>query len=67
MSEVEWHLSVLAWNIFVVLSQWVQLFVEIGVHDLVSKVVVGLTLMPKVLWHCGHIKIVNHFFNYIIY
>ena len=44
MTKEEWHLGVLSWNIVVVLSQWVHLFVSVGVDELVSKIIVPLLI-----------------------
>ncbi len=52
VAKVEWHLSVLSVDNVVILSQRIQLFVEVRMHELVTPVVVGLTLMPVVLREC---------------
>jgi len=45
MSEEEWHLLVLTDSHSILLSERIPLLVEVGVYDLVSKIVVGLTRM----------------------
>jgi len=33
VSEIEWHLSILSWNILVVSSKRIQLLIQVGVDD----------------------------------
>jgi len=61
VTEVEWHLSVLSMDNVVILSQRIQLFIEVRMHELVTPVVVGLTLMPVVLRQCRRVKVEDHF------
>jgi len=55
MTKEEWHLGVLSWNIVVVLSQWVHLFVSVGVDELVSKIIVPLLI--EVLWWVRRVEV----------
>jgi hypothetical protein len=33
MSEIEWHLRILSWNILVVCSKRIHLLIQVGVDD----------------------------------
>lgn len=51
VTEEEWSLLVSLDLRVISLSERVQLLVEIGVDNIISKVPMGLSLMPEVLWH----------------
>lgn len=51
--EVPWHGGILSYFIIVVHSKWVQRLIQVGMSNLVSKVVVWLSLMPEVLRGIG--------------
>ena len=57
MAEIEWHLGVLSWLIFVDLSKWIKLFVQGGVHELVTPLVMGSSTVPEVLWGRSSVEI----------
>jgi len=67
VAEVEGHLGVLAGNVVVVRAQRVDHLVQVGVDDRVTKVVVGLALMPEVL---GDLRVIEvncrHYLSIII-
>lgn len=42
ITKVHWHLCNLSWLIFVDLSKWVQLLIEVGVNNLVTPIIMSL-------------------------
>jgi hypothetical protein len=67
MTKVEGHLGVFTWLVVVSSSNWVELLHEVRVDNLVSEVVMGLTLMPEVIWRVGVVEVLQRHFTYIYY
>lgn len=65
MTEIEWSLGNISWNILVVLSKRINLLIEIAVNNLVTPVIVRLTTVHKVLWHVRVIKVEGHYLSII--
>lgn len=62
VSEEEGHLRVLAVLVVVPCSNGINLLVEVGVNNLISPVIVWLSLVPKVTWVVRGVEILHRHF-----
>jgi hypothetical protein len=58
-TEIVWELSIFIWRAFVSLTNWIEFFVEFGVDNSISEVVVRFALMSVVLRRDGGVKVEN--------
>ena len=65
ITEVHWHLLHLSWLIFVDLSQWIELLIEVRVNNLITPIVMNFEwpLMLNPLMGSWGVKVVHgHFY-----